>query len=497
MFMVDLLLDVSAAVVSQNLKGQQVLPIQKSSRFVVFLLLVAFADEGLVFSQTHHLAKVSYELDDQFILNPERGFYRQFTARSEGRPLSLSDIEELRDQNMSLLLRMYYLDTFRDRGLSDQQLQLVEADLHMIRRGGCKCILRFAYSSGFGRPDAPLEIVLRHIEQLRPILKDHADVIAVMQAGFIGAWGEWHNSTNHLEADDTVRKIAAALLDSLPANRSIQVRTPRYKRIIVGNDSVLTSKTAFAGKQQSRIGHHNDCFLADDTDLGTYELQRLEQDRLYVAEDTRYVPMGGETCAVSPFSEYENARAELRKLHFTYLNRGFHPRVLAAWQENGLFAEAQKLLGYRLVLLSSSCDPRTQPSGTWNVSLELQNSGWAAPINPRDVVLLMKSEDQPLTYEVRLPVDPRGWLPGDTITIDFAIGLPKTMKPGHYNLSLSLPDPETRLEDRVEYAIQLANKGLWDSQTGLHNLRQSIVVESAGPTLPYAGTLWMEPARSD
>lgn len=465
------------------------MPTQRLLDYVLLALLALFIGKNVAFAQTHRPVKVSYEPSDQFLLNPERGFYRQLTARSDGRPITLSELKELRDDKMSLLLRMYYLDQFRDRDLSDQQLRLVEADLHTIRRSGCKCILRFAYSSNLGESDAPLDKVLRHIEQLQPVLLANADVIAVMQAGFIGAWGEWHGSTNNLETDNAVRSIAGELLLTLPESRCIQVRTPRYKRIIIGNDSVLTSKTAFTGTPQSRIGHHNDCFLADDNDLGTYESQRLEQDRLYVAEDTRYVPMGGETCAVSLFTKYDHARAELSKLHFTYLNRGFHPRVLAEWRENGLYAEADKHLGYRLSLISSTCDSEAQPGGVWNVNLEFQNQGWAAPINPRDVVLLFKSETDSLTYRVKLPVDPRRWLPGQPIPLNFGIGLPEIIKPRKYNLSLRLSDPEERLNDRVEYAIQLANKGLWDSSTGLHDLNQRVVVTSAKPSEEYKGKL--------
>jgi hypothetical protein len=465
------------------------LAIRRLIKYGFYVLFALFIGKSVAFSQTHRPVKVSYEPSEQFLLNPERGFYRQFTARSGGRPLSLSELKELRDAKMSLLLRMYYLDQFRDRDLSDQQLRLVESDLNTIRRSGCKCILRFAYSSNLGESDAPLDKVLWHIEQLQPVLLANADVIAVVQAGFVGAWGEWHGSTNNLEIENAVRSIAGQLLDALPESRCIQVRTPRYKRMILGNDSVLTSKTAFMGTPQSRIGHHNDCFLADDNDLGTYESQRLLQDRLYVVEDTRYVPMGGETCAVSPFTKYDHARSELSKLHFTYLNRGFHPRVLAEWRENGLYAEAEKHLGYRLSLISSTCDPEAQPGGVWNVNLEFQNQGWAAPINPRDVVLLFKSETHSLTYQVKLPVDLRRWLPGQPISLNFAIGLPETMKLGEYNLSLRLSDPEERLEDRVEYAIQLANKGLWDSLTGLHDLNQRVVITLAKPSEEYKGKL--------
>ena len=81
------------------------------------------------------------------------------------------------------------------------------------------------------------------------------------------------------------------------------------------------------------------------TDVGTYDSSRLEWDKRYVARDSRFVPMGGETCQPSPFTEYGPARAELARMHWTYLNRGFNRRVIQQWKENGLYAEAEKLLG--------------------------------------------------------------------------------------------------------------------------------------------------------
>ena len=58
---------------------------------------------------------------------------------------------------------------------------------------------------------------------------------------------------------------------------------------------------------------------------------------------------------------------------------------------------------------------------------------------------------------------------------------------GEYKLYLKLSDPEKRLRNRVEYMIQLANKGLWDQQTGLHDLKQKLVISEKGQTAPYRG----------
>jgi hypothetical protein len=47
---------------------------------------------------------------------------------------------------------------------------------------------------------------------------------------------------------------------------------------------------------------------------------------------------------------------------------------------------------------------------------------------------------------------------------------------GSYQLLLSLPDPTPSLRARAEYAIRVANDGLWDAATGLNDLKASIAV---------------------
>jgi hypothetical protein len=42
---------------------------------------------------------------------------------------------------------------------------------------------------------------------------------------------------------------------------------------------------------------------------------------------------------------------------------------------------------------------------------------------------------------------------------------------------LALPDPKPNLYDRPEYAIQLANKNVWEVTTGFNNLGHKLEVQ--------------------
>ncbi len=70
----------------------------------------------------------------------------------------------------------------------------------------------------------------------------------MVQAGLIGAWGEWYYSSNYASSvDQSVNaaqqaarnRITTALLNAVPSDRMIQLRTPSYKQVdLVG---ILTS----------------------------------------------------------------------------------------------------------------------------------------------------------------------------------------------------------------------------------------------------------------
>ena len=421
-------------------------------------------------------AEHTYAPDDQRDLaNPERGLYLQFTSQAEQDPLDLAAVKALRDDNLTLTLRMYYLKTFLDRPLTDKQLDMIRDDFAIMREASVKCILRFAYSQEIGKPDAPLDVVLGHMDQLAPILKDNADVILTAQTGFVGAWGEGHASTNDLAEAENHNQIVQAWLDVLPASRTVQLRTPRKKWMFLDSKTPITAEQAFADTPIARLGHHNDCFISSDTDVGTYE--DIETEKAYLGSETAYTSMGGETCALTKFAEPDNARSEMENLHFTYLNLGYHPEVIEKWRTDGFFKEVKNRLGYRLSLVSMTAPNSAKTGGQLNLTLTLNNTGFAAPVNPRDVVLILQRKDGSSEYALKIPANPRAWLPGEPIIVDADLQLPDDLAPGDYQLHLALPDPEPSLSNRPEYMIQLANPGLWEAETGRHDLDATLKVE--------------------
>ena len=65
--------------------------------------------------------------------------------------------------------------------------------------------------------------------------KVNADQVYVLQAGFIGSWGEWHNSMHNLKSNATgvSDMIKRELFTLLPPDRKLQVRVPEYKSQLI------------------------------------------------------------------------------------------------------------------------------------------------------------------------------------------------------------------------------------------------------------------------
>jgi len=435
--------------------------------------------------------EVTYYPSDEIFVNPERGFYSWREGRVNTTPLGISDLRSIRNNlGHSLIIRLYYLPEFRDKDLSQSMLDLMQTDFDRLREAGLKAILRFRYSKSETEQDAPLEIVERHLDQLRPSLHENYDVIAVMQAGFIGAWGEWHASSNNLTTLANKKAVLNKILEIVPENRMTQLRYPSDKMNIFSTNQPLTTEQAFDGSDISRTGHHNDCFLASNTDVGTYRISPV-YEKNYLNLDTRYVPMGGETCRVREGDRYkcESALVELAQMRWSYLNSAYYRGILDTWTSEGCMDEVKMRLGYRFELIHGKYNRSAHPGGSMNVELSVYNYGWAAPFNPRRFEVLLRSQENGNVYYVQLPDDPRLWLGGDTVAISAELGIPAEMTPGDYELLVHFPDPAKRLYGRPEYSIRLGNEQVWEPETGFNTLLHVVEIKPEQSGEPYQGEL--------
>ena len=427
----------------------------------------------------------NYSTNSTAINNPERGFYRHTEVHSSSYTgLDQATLNAYRSNNTTLLLRVFYLENFITTPISSSYLNSMQADFNKIRTAGLKCIVRFAYSDNTnGALDASKAQILAHIAQIKPLLVSNVDIISSMQAGFIGTWGEWYytdyfgmspNATDYANR----REVVDALLTALPNSRMVQIRTPSLKQKTYNSTTALTQNQAFDKTNIARVGHHNDCFLASANDFGTYN--NITSEYTYLEQETKFTPMGGETCAVNePRSQCPTALAEMQKFHWSYLNFDYHPNVISGFQTNNCFPEIQNKLGYRFELVNGTYPNSVTTGGSIAISLKIKNSGFASPFNERTVYLILRNTSSKQEYSFALTTDPRFWASGVQQTIIESIQLPTSIIPGTYQLFLSLPDSSASIANRPEYAIRLANEATWESATGYNNLMHTLTINAS------------------
>lgn len=437
---------------------------------------------------------VLYDQFDGRIANPERGFYLPSVAvASAFQPLNWTSLIEDRTIRARTLVQRYFvLDKFIKARISAGFLNSVANDFKAARIAGVKLILRFCYNAAVNpKPpfDATKSIVMQHLSQLEPLLRDNQDVIAVVEQGFVGLWGEGTLSTNFglvgmltTENWQDRREILTSLISMLPRGTFASVMAPWYKRKIFG-PAPLTAVLAYSEMFGARTGEHDNCFVGDSTDLGTYHNKSAEYR--YLSQESMYTPMGGRTCRLNePRSGCAAAKRELELFHYDYMDGVANDQVLNSWAYHGCKHEIQNSLGYRFSLVESSFPQHVQRGGHFRFNIKIQNSGYSTPFHKRPVVLILRHRQDGQWCKAALDADPRRWhgrgkqfdLNYDVHTDDMKEqGFPD----GEYEVLLHLPDRNTSLASRPEYSIHLANKGVWEPWSGFNKLMHTIAVYGA------------------
>ncbi len=421
------------------------------------------------------VSNIIYQVSNQVISNPERGFMHTWSVTSEGIPLDSVTLENLKNENVTIILRLYYLEAFKNAALSTIQLDLIKTDFERLRNSGIKCVLRFAYNSDQNDTDAPLNIIESHLDQLQPVFADNADVIAFIQAGFIGSWGEWYYTTNNLTTLANKKAVVSKLLEVVPKEVKIQLRTPLYKQEVFEYSTAIDTNIGYGTTDIARVGFHNDCFLASVNDIGTY--QNVSLEKKYISSEALFVPTGGETCPPSgvPNASCATAENEMSLLKWTYLNLDYYGPVLQEWRNNNCFDDFQKQLGYRILLKSSSLKNEVTVNSNFELNAVIDNAGFAPVYNVKNAFLVCRAVSDGTLYKKALSFDIRKVIPDADYNLKESVSL-SSIPPGQYELLLKIEDAYDSLSDKSEYSIQLANTGTWEATEGLNNLSHILTI---------------------
>lgn len=430
---------------------------------------------------------VNFKASGEDFPNPERGFFAAAAGAANVIRSGINTYAEGDQTRIGDRLVHYRADLSAYRGtatLPESYKTSLREVFKLFRDTGIKAVIRFSYNQQRGAADAPLDIVKSHIDQLGAILQENADVVALVEAGFIGAWGEWHSSTNNLDSPSNRIIIRDRLLAAMPKSRQISVRNPSDVMTWYPTDPNLNDLLAGNPKPEARIGFHNDCFLADTNDL-TYTNSNGGQaaQRAFMKKRTGLTVSGGETCTPQSTARKScnDILREGAEYHMTYLSRTYHQDFINTWKNGGCYTEVSKKLGYRLVLQQAEFDASGSPGHGIFWSVQMKNDGWARPLNARLLVLRLQSTQA--SYDISLPgSDLRRASPGESLEFSGTVTLPQNIPAGTYSILLGAPDLSNSIKNAPRFSIRFANaddksSGVqWDAKQGFLNLGRTLTV---------------------
>lgn len=422
--------------------------------------------------------------------NPERGWYVENTGdpnftSGKNNPSPVSNVAPA----PTLQMRYVNLVAYRtSNSLPSSFLSDHAAEMAAWRSSGRKAILRYAYNRGSSTTDndATLPRMLNHISQLGVLWKQYSDVIAVLQAGFIGRWGEWNSSSSGNLAKANRNAVVDALLAAAPADLPIQLRKPlwHYDRWA----TPFTAGDAWSGTPQSRVGMMNDSFLAGAGHGGTFydgDGMTFAQMRAYWAAIAPYAPYGGESSDLGGIVDAVNggaaAIAEMTAYQMDYLNSEFWKTMLDKWASDGKLAEISRRLGYRLTILGAQLPTTITAGQPFTIELTIRNDGFGKIYRSRPLDLVLVPTGG-AAISVRLTPDVRQDFPygGQQKTLTYVSSAPPELIAGQYALHLRLPDASSYLANDSRYCIRLANVDAWDGLTGRNSLATTVTVAGSG-----------------
>lgn len=399
----------------------------------------------------------------------------------------------------------------KDYDLDDAFFDAWRETLDNCRKNGCMVGMRFRYDTkGKADPEpATFAQVLAHIEQIKNsgILSDNADIIAFVESGFVGKWGEQHGGK--YTTVEYKAQLLDAMLDAVPEDIPVTVRTPDtfaqwagIKRSQLNDPELMRAAETGASEEQKRIlsrrvGMYDDGYMGSNTDLGTYSDRTKETAWLgSVTTDTYFGgEFSGDTEFAQTFDTYlpENAIPEMYKTHLSYINSNIFPLYKeytfgpdcdvagadnSAYYGESVFRFIRDHLGYRFVLRRSELDPELEQGGTLHLRFSVENTGFANPVRHTQGSVVLEKDG---TY-IKAPVslDSHNWSSCTTTDCALDIKLPDSIAAGEWNVYLkeTMGGYYDEAAEMSKRSIRFANEGTWNSTLGANLLGRTEVKEA-------------------
>lgn len=328
------------------------------------------------------------------VSNPCRGWYQIYRFLAEQEP-DLGELEWCLDKRETLALVFIDIGGYRDRKLDQDALGRMERILDFFRGNGYDMILRVAYDhdgKAVEREPYFWDQVKEHMHQVGRLLRDHGEHVFVYQGLLTGNWGEMH--TTRFQDEGKRRELWKILREYMPVSTYGAVRRPVYWRQLHKESQGRKSDAA-------DMGLFDDAIFASENHLGTFgtmsrengwgEAWKREEELDFEEELCGRTPNGGEAVYGETYQERLTPKlveTVLRRMHITYLNRTYDPKILEIWKQwryagtdvwndKSLYDYIGAHLGYRLVVREVQLKSGRGGQGG-RLEITVENTGFAS-----------------------------------------------------------------------------------------------------------------------
>lgn len=450
---------------------------------------------------------IQFEESSKWLNNPNRGFYYIYGFYINDDKADYT--EEVakrfcRDTETRLSMIQISLQKYRDKPISEQGLENIENLFDSLEKADRQFIVRFLYDwDGENQRTEPenIDIILEHMRQTGPVLREHKDIIFTLQGLFIGNWGEM-NGTKYSNQED-MRTLAEQLYEATGGEIFLAVRMPMQWRMVTGMAFPEDAAKDIEGNStlSSKLGLYNDGMLGSWSDYGTYGDQTKEEHGYFTywnrmeelefqEELCKSVPIGGEVIVDNSYNDFENALSDMKQMHVTYLNKDFDKNVLNKWAESTYTGEGcfngmdglsymERHIGYRLWITGADLDYSGEDD-MLSVNVNIQNVGFAPVYRPMKIWFYFVDRESGAVHSYPAEYDLRGLTGGNDAGLIETVNMEMCLTgnaEGKYDVYIDFTDEASG--DRILMAnVQEAEE--YGYQIGLVELKAATYVEPDG-----------------
>lgn len=420
--------------------------------FATTALVVSYMVTSILYfhSFPYTYTPVEYSESARYLDNPYMGFYHiyGYILKDEIAYASPEDVPNVptpegRPEERLVLVQIN-LCRFRDQPLTDTALSQLDTILAAWCETEYSLLLRFIYDwDGKGLTAEPqdISIILQHMEQTASIYNHYASHILSLQGLFTGNYGEMNN-TNY-GSSESMQLLADKLAETADPSIYLAVRTPNHWRSITGADTYEELASMPDSPYLNRLGLYNDGMFGTEADTGTYTDRSRAEEIAFQNELCRTVPNGGEAIIENPLNDLDNAIADMRQMHVSYLNSVYDPKVLEKWKttpytqpgpyENAVgYDYIRDHMGYRFVLRSTEICPDYVLMQSV-LRLAIENTGFAESYRAFSFRLTLLNTETGETISISPEEDSTCLASGETTLLEIPLEL-ESYPSGTYEL---------------------------------------------------------------